>query len=403
MRICYVAADVAVPYYRGSSTHVYELARNLAKLGHQVHVVARRVTSSQPKLEVLDGIVVHRYQRGMFFSSTRSSFAQTDAKGSYRGGTPLLVWKSYEAYLMTVFPAYVGVEVARLVKESSIDIIFERESSFGAGVVASYMTSRPLFLEVIGDRYTGAQLKRARKVFAYSSSSVAERLERERLEVTSAAVNPDRFRPDPKAGKEVRKRYAIGDVPVVGYVGSFHEWHGVGEIIDASSLILRHNPLVKILMVGPYYQGVLEAVTKRGMAGSFIFPGAVRYELVPDFMSACDVLVAPYNPSKFSPTGSARKRTLGSPLKLFEYMSVEKPLVSTKVEPVMSVIQDRVTGLLVPAGDSHALAEAILELLEDKNLARRLAKNAKAEVVEKYSWNAVAARTVLVMEEAMAG
>ena len=120
MRICYVAADVAVPHFRGSSTHVYELARNLAKLGHEVHVVARRVNSSQPSLETLDGIIIHRFQRGIFFSSRRSSFSDTQAQGSYRGSTSLLIWKLYEAYLKTVFPVYIAVEVARLVRENSM-------------------------------------------------------------------------------------------------------------------------------------------------------------------------------------------------------------------------------------------------------------------------------------------
>ena len=77
MIICYVAADVAVPHYRGSSTHVYELARNLAKLGHEVHVVARRVNSSQPS------------SRGsMASSSTGSSGASSSPRGSRASPTP---------------------------------------------------------------------------------------------------------------------------------------------------------------------------------------------------------------------------------------------------------------------------------------------------------------------------
>jgi glycosyltransferase involved in cell wall biosynthesis len=166
MKICYVAADVAVPYYRGSSTHVYEVARSLVKLGHEVHVVARRINSSQPKHESLDGIEIHRFQRGIFFSSRRSSFSDGHSTGSYRGSTSLLLWRSYEAYLRTVFPAYIAVEVTRLVKEYSIDMIFERETSFGAGAIASMMTGRPFVLEVIGNRVTRLQLNNSRKIIA---------------------------------------------------------------------------------------------------------------------------------------------------------------------------------------------------------------------------------------------
>ena len=146
MRICYVAPDVAVPHYRGSSTHVYEVARNLSKLGHEVHVMARRVDSAQPKKEDLDGMTIHRFQRGIVLSSRRSSFVNSEAKGSYRGNTSSIVWKSYETYLKTIFPLYIALELTRLVRESSIDIIFERETAFGAGAVGSMLTGRPLSL-----------------------------------------------------------------------------------------------------------------------------------------------------------------------------------------------------------------------------------------------------------------
>ena len=48
MKICYAAVDVALPHYRGSSTHVYEVAKHLVLLGDEVHVVARRADFSEP-------------------------------------------------------------------------------------------------------------------------------------------------------------------------------------------------------------------------------------------------------------------------------------------------------------------------------------------------------------------
>jgi len=401
MRICYVAADVAVPHYRGSSTHVYELARNLSKLGHEVHVVARRVNSSQPKVENLDGIVIHRFQRGIFFSSKRSSFSDGQAQGSYRGNTSLLIWKSYEAYLRTVFPVYIALEVTRLVREYSIDLVFERETSFGAGAMASMLTDRPFVLEVIGNRVTGLQVRRSKKIIAYSRGMFEGTAEASRVVIVTGAVDTDVFKPDSASGEEVRRQYSLGDSPVVGYVGTFQEWHGLSELIAAAQSLLNARSDIKFLMVGPYYKETQKRVAAAGLAGSFVFTGPIQYKEVPKFMNASDVLVAPYNPEKIESTEQVRKHGLGSPLKVFEYMSVGKPVITTDVRPISDPIENGVTGCLVPPGDSAALAAAVLRILRDGAEAGRIGAAGRQSVISNYSWGMVARQLGDVFQEVM--
>lgn len=390
MRICYVAADVAIPHYRGSSTHVYELGRNLAKMGHEVHVVARRVGPHQPKEEVLDGVVVHRFQRGIFFSSRRSSFTDASSRGSYRGSTSPVLWKSYEAYLRTLFPAYIALEVARLVRGRSLDLIFERETSFGAGAMASMMTGRPYVLEVIGNRLTRLQLKRSAKIIAYSRGMFTGE-EASRVELVTGAVDTETFRPDAEERDEVRRKYSLGERPVVGYVGTFQEWHGLPELLEAAKR-LRKKSDPTFLMVGPYYRETEERVAAAGMADSFIFTGPVRYEQVPKYMNASDVLVAPYNPERIKASEQVRKHGLGSPLKVFEYMAVGKPVITTDVKPISDPIDDGVTGYLVPPGDSGALGDAIEKVLADPLSSAEVGAAGRRFVVANYSWGLVAGR-----------
>ncbi len=91
-------------------------------------------------------------------------------------------------------------------------------------------------------------------------------------------------------------------------------------------------------------------------------------------MNASDVLVAPYNPERIESTEQVRKHGLGSPLKVFEYMAVGKPVITTDVKPISDPIQDGVTGYLIPPGDSKALGSAILRMLEDRERQRRWAQ-----------------------------
>src|ERR1700737_382908 len=64
MTICYIASVVEVPYRgglgSGGSTHAYEVAKPLVKMGHQVHLLCKRSRSEQAAVELLDGIFVYR-------------------------------------------------------------------------------------------------------------------------------------------------------------------------------------------------------------------------------------------------------------------------------------------------------------------------------------------------------
>jgi glycosyltransferase involved in cell wall biosynthesis len=385
MRICYVAPDVAVPHYRGSSTHVYEVARNLSKLGHEVHVVARQVDSSQAKKERLDGMTIHRFQRGIVFSSRKSSFVNSEARGSYRGSTPSLVWKSYETYLKTVFPLYIALEVTRLVRESSIDLIFERETAFGAGAMASMLTGRPLILEVIGNRVSNLQAKKSSKIIAYSRGMFEGTPEAGRVETVTGAVDTDMFAPDPAARAEIRKLFSF-DSPVIGYVGTFQEWHGIAELIEAAAHVLKRRPDTKFLMVGPYYKETQGKVQSAGMGRSFVFTGPIPYVDVPKYINAADVLVAPYNPGKIESKEQIRKHGLGAPLKVYEYMAVGKPVITTDVKPISDPVEDGVTGYLVPPGDSGALARSLERLLENPGSFGKMGLSARQSMIDNYSW-----------------
>jgi glycosyltransferase involved in cell wall biosynthesis len=397
MRICYVAPDVAVPHYRGSSTHVYEVARNLSKLGHEVHVMARRVDSAQAKNESLDGMTIHRFQRGIVFSSRKSSFVNSEAKGSYKGNTSSIVWKSYETYLKTIFPLYIALEVTRLVRESSIDIIFERETAFGAGAMGSMLTGRPLILEVIGNRVSNLQARRSSKIIAYSRGMFEGTPEAGKVETVTGAVDTDMFSPNPAARAEIRKLYSL-DSPVIGYVGTFQEWHGIAELIRAAAYLVERHPDIKFLMVGPYYKETQARVEALGLGKSFVFTGPIAYVDVPKYINAADVLVAPYNPDKIESTEQVRKHGLGAPLKVYEYMAVGKPVITTDVKPISDPVEDGVTGYLVPPGDSEALARSLERILENPGSFAEMGAAARRSMIANYSWAFLARRLSDIFE-----
>jgi len=382
MNICYVAPDVAVPYFRGASTHVYEVSKNLTKRGHRVSVVSRRVKRSQPRWERIDGFETYRTYQGVAFEPPGSSYSATHT--DREGFSPLQ--KLYSFYLGSYRAFQLGAEVATLMSGRGIDVVLERETAFGAGAVSSSLLGVPMVLEMIGPRVSPMSLKRASRVLAYSARMAGGRIPKEKLELVPAGVDTDRFTPDPDGGARVRRDRNLSGEFVVGYVGTFQRWHGVQDILNALARV-RSDFRVRGLLVGPYFTDAMKLSEGLGLKDEAVFTGPIPYEQVPAHINACDVLCAPYDP------GASMMRSgrgIGAPLKVLEYMSCGKPVVTTGVPPITEVVDDGRTGLLVPPGDPDSLAEALRSLKNDPARAEMIGMEARKEVVARYSWGSLA-------------
>lgn len=84
-----------------------------------------------------------------------------------------------------------------------------------------------------------------------------------------------------------------------------------------------------------------------------------------------------------------------------EAMSESKPVVALNFGPVPEVVDSK-TGILVPAGDNHALAQAIIKLLQDKSFARKLGKNGYAKWKQKFTWQVSGPKYLQVFMQACA-
>ena len=400
MNICYVTPDVAVPYFRGASTHVYEVSKSLSIRGHRVSVVSRRLRRSQPRWETIDGFETYRTFQGLAFEPPTSSYSHSHVDR----GRPSSFQKLYYWYLKSYRAFQLGAEVATVMSGRGIDVVMERETAFGAGAVLSSLLGVPMVLEMVGPRVSTMSLRRASRVLAYSRFMAGGRVPVEKLEIVPAGVNTELFTPDRGASGRVREKFRLGDALLVGYVGTFQRWHGVNELLQACASVGASARKVKVILVGPYFADAQRFAGEIGMAANAIFTGPVSYEAVPEYVNACDILCAPYDPSLSS---MRSERGIGAPLKVLEYMACEKPIVSTSVPPIDQVVENGKTGLLVPPGDIASLARAINELAEAPALRDSLGRNAREAVVSRYSWDALAGTfehaLCVVSEEAKGG
>lgn len=379
-----MAPDVAIPSPRGSSVHVLELSKGFRDLGHEVHVVCRRTRRSDPPTEIVAGITLHRVFRWIARPESLTDLRVGTKKGSASDSMNFF----YYIYLLTFFRLYVAIVVSRLVWVHQIDTILERETSFGAGALASLITRIPLILEIVGPRYSRLSSSRSSFIFYYTDSMLRNWTDRKKCIRVPAGVNVSIFYPDIERGNKVRESLRLHETDViVGYVGTFQSWHGIDNLLESVTLLKSKYASLRILLVGSKFEKEKDRAKELGISEICTFSGGVEYERVPDYINACDIMVAPYNPGA---DPLRKKYGIGFPLKILEYMACKKPVISTRVRPIDMLISDESLGLLIDPGNSKQLADGIEALAADIVLRKKMGESGFDLVRGKYSWRSVA-------------
>lgn len=362
-------------YPSGASVHVREVASSLRRLGYEVHIISRKVG---PKgVSGRDLTAVNRF-------IILGEGYRKETPGQRKNST--LSRKLYRFYLKSLYALYVSAVAANVIRRNRISAIIERETAFGAGAITSILTGRKLVLEIVGPEYSRLSVLRSNVILYYNEKMLRDWVDRKKCVRITAGANTDVFYPDNKKRKIKRDELSIRESEkVVGYVGTFQSWHGIDTLIRAFSSQRIGN--VRCLLVGPNSEKYAELAEKVGVREYFIFTGPVDYVSAADYINACDIMVAPYNP-KVDPERS--KYGIGWPIKILEYMACMKPVISTSVFPVTEIIKDGVNGKLVPPGDERSLLSAILDLTSNEKLAESFASAGYELVKREYSWARVA-------------
>ncbi len=403
VKIFYVAVDVGIPYYRGASVHVHQSSKHLTEYGYEVHVLCRRYSRQQQEHEVIDGFHVHRIYRGILGPVPFSSYKGKRHSFSKMGALRTFGKAAYRLYLRSVYSLYAAIHAIKIIQNYDLDVILERETSFGCGTLASIITGRPLVLEINGPEFSVLSVKHAKKIVAYprlKKRLLQMGVPKDRILELFAAVDSNLFRPDSKLGARIKKKLGLGKAPVVGYVGIFAPWHGTETLYKASKIVLESMPETVFLMVGPYAQDSVKRVRKLGIENSFLFVGPVDHKLIPGYINASNVMVAPFDPSKSSLTKYLDFTFF--PFKILEYMSCGKPLVSTNCGMIPEIVHDGSSAFLIEPGDENALAGAILNLLRNPRLAEEMGRRAREAMMNKYSWENYSAYLTNIFKEILA-
>lgn len=187
---------------------------------------------------------------------------------------------------------------------------------------------------------------------------------------------------------EFRSRHfgVMQNEKVILCVAELHERKGQKFLIEAVKMLEKDFPKIKLVFVGDGYERKSYEKLSRPLHEKVLFMG--RQKEVGKLMAAADIFVLPSVREAFG-------------LVILEAAMSGAPTVASDVGGISEIIENGKTGLLARAGDSESLAEAIIKILKNPDLAAQLAQNAKLNIRTAFSAKTMADKTAAVYDSVL--
>jgi glycosyltransferase involved in cell wall biosynthesis len=410
MKICFLMYQGNM-YSGGQGVYLFYLTRELARMGHEVHVIAGPPYPSLDPAVVTHNITdysywtYHHYKKDFVFNRPPLSYFHPvnlyDFISTRIALSSLLANFSVRAYF----------KLRELAREHRFDVVHDNQT-LSYGVWAAKATGFPLVATIHHPLSADLknQLRQARSTYEKArrilwspwmmQEVVAKRVDRvivvsetSRIDVEEAfdldpakvcvvhnGIDTDTFRPLPGVERLPHKLLYVGN--------SEDRNKGARYFLKALDL-LKDELDFRVTFVDNFKHNLKLAprlVNEYGLNSIVDFTGRV----------STDELVRHYNEAKLLVTSSVHE---GFGLPLAEAMSCGTPVVGTDIGAYREIVEHGVSGWLVPPSDPEALADAIRMMWNDAGLRKRLGEAGRQRILENFNWRKAAEETLAVYEE----
>ena len=347
------------PRIGGIQTHVYELSKALVNLGHQVYVLTRLKDTSLPQKETRDGINIYRCRL-------------VDSHLVYNWHLRRKLRNMISTFNIEVVHVH-GMRPLVASKNLGIPVIFTNHTS------SFIKRSRQ------GKR---VQLKMLKQLEAASTILAPSQILVEQTRATgymgpikfiSNGVDIEKFCPGVSGTQ--KKLKIPEDAFIIIMAGRLHAVKGVVYLAKALSLL--SHPDLHVIVVGEGSEkNEFETITRSSPCAEHIHMlGSIPNDDMPDLYRAADVSILPSLMEATSITG-------------LEAMACGLAVIGTNVGGLPVIINDGVNGLLVKPKSAEALADAIQNLLSDRNLTKNMGREGRKRAVNEFSWSKIAQHVI---------
>jgi glycosyltransferase involved in cell wall biosynthesis len=184
------------------------------------------------------------------------------------------------------------------------------------------------------------------------------------------------FTPDPRVERKTDELL---------FVGRLVEKKGVHFLLEAMPAVIKKHPTVRLILAGsgPMEEELKQKAAQLHLSDKVDFLGMVAQTQLPALYQRATLAIFPFVVAK-----SGDQEGFG--LVQVEAMGCECPVIAGDLPAIHDIIAHEENGLIFPSGNTQALADAIIKLLDDPELRARLAGEGRKSVVQKFDWEAIA-------------
>lgn len=356
------------PFIGGAEVFAQVVAEYVVKSGCEMNVITMCPDRSLNKREKINEVMVHRIVMGKIRYL------------SFLMGYLNLLWytlklnkaKNYDLIHAVAegLPSIIAITIKKLKRKPCLITI--QGGSISAGFESSL--SGRLSRKLQKWSFRNADLVH---VISQSLAEGAKRLGAENIAVIPNGVDSRLFKPMDK--DELRKKYGISaEEKIIISVARLEPVKGVDHLIKAIALLVEKISDLRLVVIGDGKQREeLERLINQLQLDSKVqLLGFLPHQQISEYLNMSDVFVL-----------SSRHEGLG--IALIEAMACGVPVIGSRVDGIVDIIEDGKNGILVPSGDEKALAEEIERLLQDENLRDNFIEEGFKKVEERFLWDSV--------------
>jgi glycosyltransferase involved in cell wall biosynthesis len=350
------------PFTGGVENYVYYLSRELVKSGNQVKVVCANEPPSD-KNDLVDKILVERLSYIVKIANTNITPGLPSALSS--GDYDIIHTHIPTPWCSDWSAFYSRTKKKPLVVTYHNDII----GNGLANVIARIYNS-------IGLKYV---LNSADKIVitqpSYLKSSSHLTGYQDKIEVIPNGVDVDKFQP-------INVQYEGNIIFFLSVLDEFHKYKGLDYLLNALKKVKKRIPDIKLIVGG---KGVLldhyqEMAASLEIKDNVIFAGFIPDEEIADYYSKANVFVLP----------SISSLQEGFGIVALEALACQTPVITTKIVGVADDLERVGGGIVIPPKNADKLADAIIDIIADENMQKKMGKRGRELVKHKYTWKIVA-------------
>jgi glycosyltransferase involved in cell wall biosynthesis len=384
MRICKVW-DADYPW----DVRVEKVSRSLGR-EHEVHLVCRN-RQRRPTYELRDGLHIHRLPASAWLPDRLHAAAGFPA--FFNPVWLQAIWRvarRHRAGAIVVRDLPLALTAVLVGRTLRLPVVLDMAENYPAMIQDVWDAGRTRFGDrvVRNPRLIAIVERLAARLVDHILVVVDESRDRlasmgvpvSKMSVVMNTPSLERDR-NVEPSRDQRPDARRADELLIAYLGLLEAPRGLGTAIQAMHEVRRRLPLARLVVIGSgrderYFR---EQVGQAGVTGCVEFLGWLDYPQALGVLARCDVGLVPHHAT------ASWQTTI--PNKLFDYMSLGKPVIVSSVRPTERIVTDEQCGLVFAEQDAAALAEAVVAM-GDPAVRAACGRRGREAIVRRYNWEA---------------